>query len=163
LNLPNTVTYRLFPKAKGEILVRFENLADNFDKSPAESQINLKDFATALYLQVNNKNPKYVGIKEMDLQGVNKHEKRKSYWYKLLKKQTIKLKLKSVDQSRNKNNKYTSVHLKPMQLRTFLISYKAPVKKEKKAIAPIVVAKTNKNSTKVLNKANSSKVDLKKK
>ena len=73
------------------------------------------------------------------------------------------MKLKSVDQSRNKNNKYTSVHLKPMQLRTFLISYKAPVKKEKKAIAPIVVAKTNKNSTKVLNKANSSKVDLKKK
>lgn len=31
--LLGTVTYRLFPVDKNKILVRFENLADRFDKS----------------------------------------------------------------------------------------------------------------------------------
>jgi hypothetical protein len=55
--LRSNSTYRLFPVAKDELLVRFENLADSFDitneKSLAQldlaQEVNLTAFANELY------------------------------------------------------------------------------------------------------------------
>jgi hypothetical protein len=47
-------TYRLFPFAKNQVMVRFENLADRFDAQSTVTQyINLNEFANNLFTDVN--------------------------------------------------------------------------------------------------------------
>ena len=44
------------------------------------SEINVKDFANQLYRDVNGKNAHHIVIKEMDIQGVHKSERRHKIW-----------------------------------------------------------------------------------
>lgn len=103
------MTYRLFPIKKDKILVRFDNLADNFDEKAKSQIINVTKFAETLFYNVNGKRSKNIKVKELDLQGVNKKKNRKLKWYN--------------EQKIDKDDKHDKVILKPMQLRTFEISY----------------------------------------
>lgn len=58
-------TYRLFPIAQNEVLVRFENLADAFDvtnehalaEGDLAQEVNVNAFAKELYKEVNGRGP----------------------------------------------------------------------------------------------------------
>lgn len=83
-------SYRLFPLAKNEVLVRFENLADAFDVPNMQTlaqldlaqSVNLNDFANDLYMEVNGNMANKVEITETDLQGV--HSVHKNYKWSAL-------------------------------------------------------------------------------
>ena len=73
LKLAETITYRMFPLGKNEILVRFENLADLIDaknESALPQFINIEQFADDLYLEENQIKATNFEIQEMSLQGV---------------------------------------------------------------------------------------------
>lgn len=74
--LPDAVKANLFPMSRNNILVRVENIGDNFD-TPASSNrtfyVKLKDYAAALYQHVNSgKNAvllNHINVNEMSLTG----------------------------------------------------------------------------------------------
>ena len=70
MDFSNEGTYRAFPLQKNQILVRFENLADRFDKhSTSNWFVNIENFAGQLYTEVNDRLPKSVTVDEMSLSG----------------------------------------------------------------------------------------------
>ena len=48
-------TFKLFPVAKDQVIMRIENLADRFDKSSDVSFLNVDKLAKDLYFEVNGK------------------------------------------------------------------------------------------------------------
>lgn len=53
------------------MIVRFDNLADIFDKNNETVAVDVNKFARELYKEVNGKEPTKVKIEELDLQGVH--------------------------------------------------------------------------------------------
>ena len=64
-------TYRLIPQDKNQILVRFENLADGFDKNATAVTLDVQKFANDLYEQINGERPFALKVKETWLGGIN--------------------------------------------------------------------------------------------
>ena len=62
-------TWKLFPRKKMQVVVRFENLADKFDAGTETHFINVNKFARDLYQEVNNQEPETVDIREVSLSG----------------------------------------------------------------------------------------------
>ena len=60
-------TWKLFPRKKMQVIVRFENLADKFDAGTETHFINVNKFARDLYQEVNNQEPELVDIREVSL------------------------------------------------------------------------------------------------
>jgi len=63
------ITHKVFPIGKNELLVRIENRQDRFDPSSFTAQIDIKQFASALYFDTNGVPPNDVHIEEMNLSG----------------------------------------------------------------------------------------------
>ena len=47
------MTYQVFPLGKRQVLARFENLADSFDKADEVIYVNIAEFATQLWKEAN--------------------------------------------------------------------------------------------------------------
>lgn len=132
-------SYRMFPLAKNELLVRFENLADAFDTVNMKSlsqldlaqSVNLNAFADDLYMEVNGNMPTSVEIVETDLQGV--HSLRKNFKWQAIEKGTeslaeaLKQQVKSPPADSKKD--FSEIYIGPQSLRTFRIKYKSPEQK----------------------------------
>ena len=64
-------TYRLIPQAKNQVLVRFENLSDGFDRNATTVTLDVQKFANELYEQINGEKPFALKVKETYLGGLN--------------------------------------------------------------------------------------------
>jgi len=64
----NQGTYQLIPNGKNSLYVRFENLADRFDRTTKKTNfIDLQKFGNDLYKDVNGDVPESLSIMEVTL------------------------------------------------------------------------------------------------
>lgn len=61
----------MIPQAKNQILIRFENLADKFDKNSTSITVDVWKFANDLYEQINGEKPFALKVQETWLGGIN--------------------------------------------------------------------------------------------
>merc|ERR1711924_532122 len=80
--------------------------------------LNITKFAIDLYKDVNGVNPASVQVQEMDLQGVNKLQARKTKW-----KTVDDTDEKPVQSLTQNENTLQAATLEPQRLRTFEITY----------------------------------------
>merc|ERR1712032_407352 len=124
-NLPETVTYRLFPQAKNKILVRFDNLYDiidaNSDNAAETHHINIEQFADDLYFDENGMHASNYEIQEMSLQGVHPLDDEKRLQWTTAEDKVAEHHVLAQDE-----NGFKGIALEPQRLRTFQITYNQP-------------------------------------